>query len=116
MPKLSDIFADRIVERHLALPDRQSQQCGVEYLAHRGEIEKGVGRDRSHTGPIGETEVEKEGAAIDPDCDGSAGAPKLVLNFLRDDLLHFVVGQPIRGVRGRLPTTMQSSKTVTNCM
>ena len=49
---------------------------------------------------IGETEVEKQGAAVDPDCDCRAGPPQQILNFLGDDLLDIVVGRPIRGVRG----------------
>ena len=100
MPELIDIFADRIVERHLALSHHQRQQGCVEYLADRGEIEHRAGRDRPPAGTIGETEIEEQGAAVDADCDRRAGPPQQVRNFLGDDLLDLVVGRPGRGVRG----------------
>jgi hypothetical protein len=70
LPQLGDVLLHAIVEPELTPLHSLRQHDGLEHLAHRGDVEKRVCRDRAPVGDVGPAMIEEQRAPADADRDG----------------------------------------------
>ena len=92
--ELGHVLDDRLVERELAGVHHHRQQCHVEGLAQRGEIEQRVRGDRLARA-VGLAKIVEQGPPVDPNGNGGTAdsiVGQHLINFVDDGFLHLAVG------------------------